>query len=104
MAATGSDKDLEYIVDAPKLMHLLEDIFTDAFMQAHTNFENFKVFQYSSAVIVNWNAENLVYSKNLLNHFVQESTEYDGWEALVHAAVAERYHRPNSGDARENVI
>jgi len=43
-------------------MRLLEDIFTDDFMQEYTRFESFEGFRYSSAVMVNWKADTLIYA------------------------------------------
>lgn len=45
-------------------------------MQKHTNFKSFDSFKYSSAVIVNWNAEDLIYYESLMDSFVKESTKF----------------------------
>ncbi len=71
--------------------NLLERIFNDDFMKAHTNFENFEGFKYSSAVIANWNAEKMVYAQLLMDNFVKESTEYSSWEEMVKAAADEAF-------------
>lgn len=92
MASTATDTGYEYIPDAPALMKLLEDIFTDDFMQENTRFESFEGFRYSSAVIVNWKADMLVYSRLLLDSFVRESTDFSGWEEMVRTATQRRYH------------
>ena len=47
-------KGFVFLENAPELMRLLEDIFTDDFMQEYTRFESFEGFRYSSAVMVNW--------------------------------------------------
>ncbi len=70
---------------------LLNDIFTDEFMQKHTNLENFEAFKYSSAVMCTWDEPRLVYSLTLLNGFVKESTEFETWDEMVRAATDERY-------------
>ena len=85
-------KGFVFLENAPELMRLLEDIFTDAFMQAHTRFENFDAFQFSSAVMVNWKAETIVYAPLLLDSFVRESTDFPGWDEMVRAAADQRYH------------
>ena len=89
----GADAAQGYVFlkDATKLVRLLEDIFTDEFMQAHTRFQNFDGFRYSSAVIVNWGAETLVYAPPLLDAMVRESTRFDGWDEMVRAAADLRY-------------
>ena len=48
-----------YVDMDQKLRNLLNTIFTDEFMEENTNFSNFEGFQYSSAVITNWNTEIL---------------------------------------------
>ena len=73
-------------------MKLLEDIFTDAFMQQHTRFDNFEGFQFSSAVILNWKADTLVYAPLLLDAFVKESTRFGSWDEMVRTATQLRYH------------
>lgn len=53
--------DLQDVTYDKKLKGLFEEIFTDEFMRKYTNFETFFDFQSSSAVIVNWNSENLIF-------------------------------------------
>lgn len=74
-----------------KLRKLLDTIFTDAFMQENTNFENFEAFKYSSAVIANWNKEHMVYAKLLMDGFVKESTRFESWDDMVCAAADARF-------------
>lgn len=74
-----------------RLKGLLKEIFTDEFMQQHTNFESFTYFCYSSAVIANWDADPMVYDDFLLNRFVQESTEFDTFDNMVRAATDARF-------------
>ncbi len=45
---------------------ILNIIFTDAFMQKYTNFESFEYFRYSSAVMVNWGGEYMIYPEKSL--------------------------------------
>ena len=73
---------------------LLDIIFNDDFMKAHTNFDNFEGFKYSSAVIANWNADRMVYAELLMDNFVKESTEYATWEEMVKAAADEAFGKP----------
>lgn len=80
-----------FLDNAPQLVRLLEDIFTDEFMRAHTRFQSFDDFRYSSAVVVNWGADTLVYAPHLLDALVRESTRFDGWDAMVRAATDLRY-------------
>lgn len=70
---------------------LLDMIFTDDFMRKHTNFESFEYFRYSSAVMVNWGEEYMVYPEDVFNNFVVESTEFDTWNQMVMAAADERF-------------
>ncbi len=56
-------KGFVFLENAPELMRLLEDIFTDDFMQEYTRFESFEGFRYSSAVMVNWKADTLIYAR-----------------------------------------
>ena len=77
-------------VDA-KLRSLLETIFTDEFMKKYTNFDNFEGFQYSSAVITNWKADQMVYAKLLMDNFVQESTKFNSWDEMVQVAADEKF-------------
>ena len=73
---------------------LLKTIFTDAFMEKNTNFQNFEGFQYSSAVITNWNSDHMVYAKLLMDNFVKESTRFESWEEMVKTACDERFGSP----------
>ena len=73
-------------VDA-KLRNLMETIFTDEFMKEYTNFDNFEGFRYSSAVITNWNADQMVYAQLLMDSFVQESTKFSSWDEMVQVAA-----------------
>ena len=70
---------------------ILNDVFTDEFMQKYTKLENFEAFKYSSAVMCDWNAPRLVYSKTLLDGFVRESTQFDSWDEMVVRATDERF-------------
>lgn len=77
---------------------LFAEIFTDEFMRKNTNFENFEGFQYSSAVIANWNAEKMVYAELLMDNFVKESTRFSSWDEMVRAAADERFGRSATTD------
>lgn len=70
---------------------ILEDVFTDEFMQKYTKLENFEAFRYSSAVMCTWDSPRLVFSKTLLDGFVRESTDFDTWDEMVMTASDERY-------------
>ena len=71
-----------YVEVNDKLRQLLNTIFTDEFMKANTNFENFEGFQYSSAVITNWRSDHMVYAQLLMDNFVKESTRFHSWGLL----------------------
>ncbi len=66
---------------------LLEKILNDGFMARHTRFQSFEGFRYSSAVFVNWNAEQLVYNEEVFDNFVRESTEFESWDEMVKTAA-----------------
>lgn len=70
-----------------KFWNLLEFIFTDAFMKEYTNFENFEYFQYSSAVMVNWGCEEMIYHKEIFDHFITESTRFHSWDEMIMKAA-----------------
>ena len=84
-------KGFVFLENAPELMRLLEDIFTDDFMQEYTRFESFEGFRYSSAVMVNWKADTLIYAPPLLDAFVKESTDFATWDEMVRTATGLRY-------------
>lgn len=75
----------------PAFRSLLRDIFTDDFMRRHTRFQSFEGFRYSSAVIVEWNADPMVYNEDLLDRFVGESTDFPDWETMVKTAADVRF-------------
>jgi flavorubredoxin len=77
-------------------MRLLEDIFTDDFMQEYTRFESFEGFRYSSAVMVNWKADTLIYAPPLLDAFVKESTDFATWDEMVryYSNIVGKYGSP----------
>lgn len=74
-----------------KLRRFFAAIFTDDFMRAHTRFEKFEYFRYSSAVILNWDAEQPLYDEALLDLFVQESTDFCTFDGMIHAAADEYF-------------
>ena len=55
-----NEKNFICVEYSPALKAQFEEIFNDEFMKKHTNFKSFESFRYSSAVIVNWNAEDLI--------------------------------------------
>lgn len=83
-----------------KLRKLLDMIFTDDFIKKNTNFENFKSFRYSSAVIANWDADQMIYSRVLMDHFVNESTRFKTWDEMVRTAADERFMRKENNERR----
>lgn len=80
-----------------KLRCFFEAIFTDRFMQTHSSFEKFEYFRYSSAVIVNWDAELMVYDEALLDLFVQESTVFHSFDEMIRAA-SQQYFTEKEGN------
>lgn len=75
-------------VDYPREMReLMERMFHEDFMREHTRFQSFEGFRYSSAVFVNWNADQLVYNEEALDNFVRESTHFSCWEEMVRTAT-----------------
>ena len=74
-----------------RLRKLLNIIFSDEFMQANTNFENFEAFQYSSAVITNWKSDQMVYAKLLMDNFVKDSTCFQSWDEMVKIACDKKF-------------
>ncbi len=92
MAAPNSEQGYVTLRNGGDLMKLLGDIFTDSFMQENSRFQNFEEFQFSSAVMVNWKAETIIYAQLLLDSFVKESTCFSNWDEMIRAAVEERYH------------
>lgn len=75
----------------PDFKALMNQIFSDTFMKAHTRFESFEGFRYSSAVFVNWNADELVYDERVFDNFVLESTHFSSWDEMVRTAADERF-------------
>ncbi len=91
--AGGKAGDVCVIPSDTGIKDLLQEIMSDRFMREHTNFETFRHFRYSSAVILDWDAETWIYSERLLDNFVRESTEFSGWEEMVKKAADECYRR-----------
>lgn len=79
--------------NSDRLRRLLQEIFTDHFMQENTNFISFEYFRYSSAVIANWDADIMVYNDDLLNRFVAESTRFSTFDEMVTAAADQYYKK-----------
>lgn len=71
---------------------LLDMVFTDEFMEKYTNFESFEYFRYSSAVMVNWGGEYMVYPETVFNNFVIESTQFQTWDEMIMRAADERFN------------
>lgn len=80
---------------------LLQTIFTDEFMQENTNFKNFEGFQYSSAVITNWNSDRMVYAKLLMDNFVRESTRFSSWDEMVMTAADQKFGKCKNNSSAE---
>lgn len=79
-------------VDSSKeFKQLLETIFNDSFMKKYTTFENFEGFKYSSAVMTNWEADQMIYSKIVFDNFVKESTQFASWDEMVMTATDEKF-------------
>lgn len=76
-----------YADNSPQFRELLGKIMNDNFMVAHTKFPSFEGFRYSSAVFVNWNADELVYNEEAFNNFVRESTQFQDWDEMVRVAT-----------------
>ncbi len=83
--------DYVSINNTQELKDLLNKIFSDEFMEKHTNFKNSEGFRYSSAVMASWDAPRLVYSLTVFDNFVKESTEYESWDEMVKAATDEAF-------------
>lgn len=76
-----------HIEAGDKFWELLEMIFTDEFMQKYTNFDSFEPFKYSSAVMVNWGGDEMIYMEDVFNNFVKESTVFQTWDEMVMKAT-----------------
>ena len=70
---------------------LLDVIFTDEFMQKYTNFDSFEPFKYSSAVMVTWGKDEMIYQKSIFDGFVNESTQFATWDEMIMKATDERF-------------
>jgi hypothetical protein len=82
----------EFVEYDAELRHHFESIFSDDFMRENTNFENFKSFQYSSAVFVNWNEDILIYNAQNLDDFVKGSTRFADWDERIRAGVDQKFN------------
>ncbi|MCF0144336.1 MAG: hypothetical protein HUJ79_04410, partial [Firmicutes bacterium] len=54
-----------------KFRELLNTIFSDEFMKKYTEFDNFEGFKYSSAVMANWDSDQMIYSQTVFDNFVK---------------------------------
>lgn len=89
-------EDYVFVPADARFRSLLEQIFTEDFMCKNTNFKSFEAFKYSSAVITNWNADQMVYSKILLDGFVRESTRFTTWDEMVIEATDEKFQNDSN--------
>ncbi|MBV7276856.1 hypothetical protein I6U48_28715 [Clostridium sp. PL3] len=87
----------EYVEYTEKLKSLLEDIFNEEFMQDNTRFSGFESFKYSSAVFINWDADQLIYNKEVFDNFVKESTNFSSWEEMVQAGTSKYFNIKKQG-------
>ena len=83
----------QYVDFPPEFRKMLEDIFSDEFMQENSRFESFEGFQYSSAVFVNWKSDQLVYNEEVFDAFVRESTRFSSWEEMVRTATDKHFSK-----------
>ena len=74
-----------------KFRELLNTIFSDEFMKKYTEFDNFEGFKYSSAVMANWDSDQMIYSQTVFDNFVKESTQFTSWEEMVKTATDEKF-------------
>jgi hypothetical protein len=79
------------ISNPPELKELLKNIFDDDFMKEYTTLENFTAFQFSSAVVVNWDSDPLIYKTVLLDAFVKETTRFTSWDEMVRTATDKHF-------------
>lgn len=91
-ACTGEGRFAGYdiVSNPPEMREVLESIFTDAYMQEYTSFTSFDAFRYSSAVIVNWEKDPMIYSKQLFDNFVNESTKFKSFDEMVLHALTHK--------------
>ncbi len=87
----GSVRGFDVVPGGAGLRAVLREIFTDSFMHEYTNFDDFDCFCFSSAVIVNWEADTLIYARERLDSFVNESTRFSAWEEMVMTAAQKKY-------------
>lgn len=85
--ASGSVRGFDVVSSSDELRALLAAAFTDQFMRDNTNFDSFEAFRFSSAVVINWDADVLIYARERLDAFVQESTRFSSWDSMVRCAV-----------------
>ena len=78
------------VSNPPELGMILKDLFTDEYMKKYTNFDSFEAFKYSSAVIVDWERDPMIYSRILLDNFVNESTCFKTFDQMVLHASREK--------------
>ena len=74
-----------------KFRELLNTIFSDEFMKKYTEFDNFEGLKYSSAVMANWDSDQMIYSQTVFDNFVKESTQFTSWEEMVKTATDEKF-------------
>ena len=84
--ASGSVRGFDVVSSSDELRGMLAAAFTDQFMRANTNFDTFEAFRFSSAVVINWEADVLIYARERLDSFVQESTRFSTWDDMVQCA------------------
>lgn len=83
--------DYAVVSNPPQLKALLDEIFTPEFMCRHSSVKSFEAFQYSSAVVVNWGKDPLIYRPVLLDTFVREVTDFSSWDEMVKQAADEHF-------------
>lgn len=89
--ACGSVNGFDVVSSSQELRAVLDEIFDERFMRKYTRFEGFEAFRYSSAVIVNWDSDVLIYARERLDSFVRESTTFSTWDEMVIQAAQERF-------------
>lgn len=75
----------------PEFKTLMNQIFSEDFIRENTRFSSFEGFRYSSAVFVNWNADEMVYDEAVFDNFVKESTRFSTWDEMVRTAADLRF-------------
>lgn len=83
----NDDKKVKSLVRIAETKEELFELFSDEFMKKYTNLDSFEAFTFSSAVFIQWQAEDIIGTREAFDCCVKGKTQFNTWEEMYRTAV-----------------